>query len=99
MINTLSSSTDRFLADISNLSNRLIKAQRQVSSGLRMQTVSDDADQVPALLELKAHIAHNNQLKYQSWPRSDGGKRRGGSHQHRNEPHGSSSPDRGSECD
>jgi flagellar hook-associated protein 3 FlgL len=64
MINTLSSSTDRFLADISNLSNRLIKAQRQVSSGLRMQTVSDDADQVPALLELKAHIAHNNQLKY-----------------------------------
>src|SRR4051812_852769 len=64
MINTLSSSTDRFLADISNLSSRLIKAQRQVSSGLRMQTVSDDPDQVSALLQLKAHMAHNVQLKY-----------------------------------
>jgi len=64
MINTLSSSTERFLADISNLNDRLLKAQRQVSSGLRMQTVSDDPDQVSALLELKAHIAHNDQLKF-----------------------------------
>jgi flagellar hook-associated protein 3 FlgL len=64
MINTLSSSTDRFLADVSNLNQRLIVAQRQVSSGLRMQTVSDDPDQVSALLELKSHIARNDQLKY-----------------------------------
>jgi len=63
MFNTVSTATDRFLADLSNIEQRLVTAQRQVSSGLRMQDVSDSPDQVSALLVLKAHISHNNQLK------------------------------------
>lgn len=63
MFNTVSTATDRFLADLSSLEQRLVTAQRQVSSGLRMQDVSDSPDQVSALLVLKAHISHNDQLK------------------------------------
>jgi len=63
MFNTVSTATDRFLADLSNVEQRLVTAQRQVTSGLRMQDVSDSPDQVSALLVLKANIAHNNQLK------------------------------------
>lgn len=39
-------------------------SQEQVSSGLRMQKVSDDPDQVSNLLQLKAQLAHNTQLKF-----------------------------------
>jgi flagellar hook-associated protein 3 FlgL len=63
MFNVISSATERFLADLSNTQDRLIKAQRQVSSGLRMQDVSDDPDHNAALLDLKAHIARNKQIK------------------------------------
>ena len=64
MFNVISASTDRFLADLSQLEQRMVKDQRQVSSGLRLQTVSDDPDQVSTLLQLKARIAHNDQLKF-----------------------------------
>lgn len=64
MFNTVSTATNRFLADLSSLEKRLIRSQEQVSSGLRMQTVSDDPDQVSTLLQLKAQVAHNDQLKY-----------------------------------
>jgi len=64
MFNTISTANERFLADLSNLEGRLLTAQRQVSSGLRMQSVADDPDQVSALLAVKAQIAHNSQLKY-----------------------------------
>lgn len=63
MFNTVSTATDRFLADLSNIEQRLITAQRQVSSGLRMQDVSDLPDQVSTLLVLKANIARNDRLK------------------------------------
>jgi flagellar hook-associated protein 3 FlgL len=63
MFNTVSTVTDRFLADLSNVQDRLIKSQRQVSSGLRLQTVSDDPDHVSVVLNLKARLAHNDQLK------------------------------------
>ena len=63
MFNTVSAATSRFLADLSNLNDRMLTAQRQVTSGLRMQDVSDDPDHVSALLSLKANIAHNDQLK------------------------------------
>lgn len=64
MFNTISTANERFLADLSNLEGRLLTAQRQISSGLRMQSVADDPDQVSALLAVKAQIAHNSQLKY-----------------------------------
>jgi flagellar hook-associated protein 3 FlgL len=64
MFNIISTATNRFLADLSSLEKRLITSQEQVSSGLRMQNVSDDPDQVSTLLQVKAQVAHNDQLKY-----------------------------------
>jgi flagellar hook-associated protein 3 FlgL len=64
MFNTVSTATNRFLADLSSLEKRLMTSQEQVSSGLRMQKVSDDPDQVSNLLQLKAQLAHNTQLKF-----------------------------------
>src|SRR5690349_3613209 len=64
MFNTVSTATNRFLADLSNLEQRIVTTQRQVSSGLRMEDVSDDPDQVTQLLQIKASIANNNQMKY-----------------------------------
>ena len=64
MLNSVSVGTERFLADLNNLDQRMQTSQRQLSSGLRMQEVSDAPDQVSALLQLKANMAHNTQLKY-----------------------------------
>lgn len=64
MMDALSARSDRFLANLSAINERLQRAQRQVTSGLRMQVVSDDPDNVSALLTVKSQIAHNDQLKY-----------------------------------
>jgi flagellar hook-associated protein 3 FlgL len=51
-----------FLANLSNLEQRIINANRQVSSGKRVQTVTDDPSSVTAILELNNQITTNNQL-------------------------------------
>ena len=45
------------VSDLSNLEGRLNTAQRQVSSGLRLQEVADAPDQVSELLQVKANLA------------------------------------------
>jgi flagellar hook-associated protein 3 FlgL len=63
MFNTVSTATNQFLANLSNLEQRVVTAQQQVSSGLRMRNVSDDPDHVAQLLQVKANIAQNDQSK------------------------------------
>ena len=63
MFNTVSTATNLFLTDLSNLEQRINTAQSQVTSGLRIQNVSDAPDQIGQLLQLKANIAQNDQLK------------------------------------
>lgn len=63
MFNTVSTATNLFLSDLSNLEQRIGTVQSQLSSGLSMQNVSDSPDQVSQLLQVKAAIAHNDQLK------------------------------------
>jgi flagellar hook-associated protein 3 FlgL len=63
MINTVSTSTNSFLADLSNLEQRINTVQGQITSGLRIQNVSDAPDQVGAVLQLKANLAQNDQMK------------------------------------
>lgn len=64
MISILSASNQNFLASLSNVEARMLKDQQQVSSGLALQQVSDNPGEVPALLQVKAEIAHNSQLQY-----------------------------------
>ncbi len=64
MVSILSASNQNFLAGLSNVEARILKDQQEVSSGLALQQVSDNPDEVSALLQVKAQIAHNTQLQY-----------------------------------
>jgi len=58
------SNNESFLSSLSNVEARILKDQLQVSSGLALQQVSDNPDEVSALLQVKAAVAHNTQLQY-----------------------------------
>ena len=49
MISSLRTSDERFLNTLSQINNRLAKAQQQSASGKRLLDVSDDPDQVTAV--------------------------------------------------
>ena len=55
-------SADRFLANLSGLQQRMDTANRQVSSGLRVQNVSDDPSSVADILQLNSQISSNDQI-------------------------------------
>ncbi|MGA7415972.1 MAG: flagellin [Bryobacteraceae bacterium] len=61
---SLISNNQSFLSSLSNVEARILKDQLQVSSGLALQQVSDNPDEVSALLQVKAALAHNTQLQY-----------------------------------
>lgn len=56
MISSLDASSQSFLDSLGQVSNRLQKAQSQISTGLKFQTVSDNPDQVSTLLQAKADL-------------------------------------------
>lgn len=60
---TVQTATNQFLTSLSSLENRLNRDSGQVSSGLRVQTVSDSPDSVSEILTVNAQIAGNNQIK------------------------------------
>jgi len=62
MINSINPSADNFLVDINRLEARSERAQRQLSSGLRVSQPSDDPDQVSNILQLSSAVARNNQI-------------------------------------
>jgi flagellar hook-associated protein 3 FlgL len=61
---SLISGNEYFLASLSKVEARILKDQQQVSSGLSLQQASDNPDEVSGVLQVKAEIAHNNQLQY-----------------------------------
>ncbi len=63
MVSMITGNED-FLASLSKVEARILKDQQQVGSGLALQNASDDPDEVSALLQVKAEIAHNTQLQY-----------------------------------
>jgi flagellar hook-associated protein 3 FlgL len=63
MFNTVSTATNLFLANLSNLEQRITTSQLQLTSGLRINNVSDAPDQVGQVLQLKADISRNDQIK------------------------------------
>lgn len=59
---TISSAADVFLSNLNAVEQRMIKDNRQVSSGLRVQTVADDPTAVNDILHLNSEIGSNAQI-------------------------------------
>jgi len=62
MINSINPSADNFLVDINRLEARAERAQRQLSSGLRVSQPSDDPVQVSNILQISSAVARNDQI-------------------------------------
>ena len=63
MFPPLKGSTERYLADLSRVQATMDVAQRQVSSGLRVASPSDDPGALRTILQLQADIAANRQVQ------------------------------------
>jgi flagellar hook-associated protein 3 FlgL len=62
MINSINASADNFLVNIDRIQARAERAQRELSSGLRVSKPSDDPDQVGNILQLSSTLARNDQI-------------------------------------
>lgn len=60
---TIQTAAQTFLANLSSLEQRLDTTNREVSSGLRVQTVSDDPEDISEILQVNAEISANDQVK------------------------------------
>lgn len=60
---SIQTAANQFLSNLSALEQRLDTANKQVSSGLRVQTVSDDPAVVSRIVQLNAQIDANSQVK------------------------------------
>jgi flagellar hook-associated protein 3 FlgL len=60
---TIQTAAQTFLANLSSLEQRLDTTNREVSSGLRVQTVSDDPEDISEILQVNAEISQNDQVK------------------------------------
>lgn len=63
MIPRVDAQTQRFLRDLEAIKERLARAQREVTSGKRLNDASDDADQVSRLLALRSELAATEQTR------------------------------------
>lgn len=60
---SIQTAANQFLSNLSSLEQQLTKANSEVSSGLRVQSVEDDPASVTEILQLNAQIASNDQIK------------------------------------
>lgn len=60
---SIQTATNQFLLNLSGVESRLNRDNGQVSSGLRVHTVSDAPDNVSEILAINAQISNNNQVK------------------------------------
>jgi len=63
MIEAIDPSAARFLADLGRIQVRAERAQRQISTGLRVSTASDDPDHLQDLLVARAHLEQLVQIR------------------------------------
>ncbi|MDQ6666037.1 MAG: hypothetical protein M3Z23_16785 [Acidobacteriota bacterium] len=63
MSSTVNPSGEQFLADLSRVQATFARAQRQITSGLRVSEAADAPDQIGALLQLQANLGRNTQIK------------------------------------
>jgi flagellar hook-associated protein 3 FlgL len=62
MIRNISPSGERFLVDLARIQATIERAQRAVSSGLRVTAPSDAPDRISDILQLRADIEQNTQI-------------------------------------
>lgn len=62
MLNSIASSNELFLDSLNKNSLRMQRAQQEISTGKRLVNVSDDPDQVSALLQAQAELASNQTI-------------------------------------
>jgi flagellar hook-associated protein 3 FlgL len=62
MLINLSGADQQFLADLERIKLKQDNAQRQLSSGLRINTPADAPDQISGLLQLRADLERNQQI-------------------------------------
>ncbi|MBY0507207.1 MAG: hypothetical protein K2X03_25050 [Bryobacteraceae bacterium] len=63
MINSLSPSDEQFLASARAIGQRLERAQRQISTGRRVNSAADAPDQIGTLLSTRAELSRNQQTQ------------------------------------
>lgn len=63
MVQSLSPLDSQFLTNLTRINNQLMEAQDQMSSGLKVKTASDSPDQISQMLQLRASIAANSQVR------------------------------------
>jgi flagellar hook-associated protein 3 FlgL len=63
VIRGIDSSAEQFLIGIDRIGQRLDRVQRQISSGRRIETASDDPDQIGNLLRTRAELAQDDQVR------------------------------------
>src|SRR5947209_1799234 len=62
MLSNLDPSAQQFLYSLNQISDRMNRAQQRVSSGLKLQQVSDAPDQISELLEARARLDSTQQI-------------------------------------
>ncbi len=63
MLRSLDSSTQAFLSSMDQISRRLDRAQREISTGLKVSNIADSPDQVSTILQSRADIESNTQIQ------------------------------------
>jgi flagellar hook-associated protein 3 FlgL len=64
MISSLKASDQNFLADLQRIAERVERAQRQLSTGLRVATVTDDPDLVGDILQARSDLGRAEQIRF-----------------------------------
>jgi flagellar hook-associated protein 3 FlgL len=63
MSNTVDASQQVFLNQLNRIQDRMERAQRQMSTGLRIEKPSDDPDHISSLLQLRSELDRNSQIR------------------------------------
>jgi flagellar hook-associated protein 3 FlgL len=63
MISNVNGATQQFLADLDRIQATAERAQREISSGLRVEVPSDAPDAIRGILQLRTEMAQNTQIQ------------------------------------
>src|SRR6476620_4954958 len=62
MLRFSDASTEAFVNSMDQISQRMAKAQKQLSTGFRVASISDQPDSVSTILQARADSGSNNQI-------------------------------------
>jgi len=71
MISSVDPANAQFLSGLNLIQQRAARAQRELTTGLRINTVSDDPNQITSLIQTQAELGQTQQLECQPQPGQD----------------------------